>query len=115
MGHGSACDGLSRQLLGRQVGRRRGDVDHDGGGQTETVAEGLLEIDQARIGVDDLDTHDALAQRSIQQAADLEATQPEPLTDLLLAELHPVVQLRDEDHLAHIAAVAAPRGQRLLR
>ena len=42
------------------------------------------------------------------EAADLEPAQAEPLTDLLLAQLQPIVGLRDADHQARVAQRVLP-------
>jgi hypothetical protein len=58
--------------------------------------------------VDDLDPHDRFLDGAIEQPAHLEAAEPQALTDLGLAEVQPVVELRDPHHQADIARASTP-------
>ncbi len=58
--------------------------------------------------MDDLDPDDGLLDRAVQQPAHLEAAQAQPITDLGLAQVHAVVELRDPHHEADIARTSTP-------
>ena len=114
--HGDLGHGVAREVVGLLAGRGGGNVGDHGGGQPEPGHQRVLEIHEAGGGVDDLDADDGLLHRAIQQPAHLEAAEAQPVTDLGLAEVHAVVQLRDPHHQADIARTSTPDCEhRLLR
>ena len=92
------CDTLTREELIVRRGSRRGDVDHDGPAEPEPLRQGVLELDQACGRVDDLDPDGCLAQRAVEETADLEPAHAQPLADLVLRQVHPVVELGRAQH-----------------
>ncbi len=58
--------------------------------------------------MDDLDPHRRLAQRPIQEPSDLEPADAQPLTDLVLGEVQPVVQLGGTEHQSRLPRERLP-------
>ena len=85
-----------------------GDVGDGRGVEGEARHERVLELHEPGIRMDDLDPDDLLLDRAVQQATDLEPAEADPLADLRLAEVQPVVELGDPHHLADVAG--APLG-----
>ena len=93
LGHTLAGEEL---LVGGRAGRRH--VDDDRAAQAESLDEGVLELHEPGGGMDDLDPDGRLAQGAVQEAADLEAADAQPLADLILGQVQPVVELGGAKH-----------------
>src|SRR5450759_3700188 len=103
---------ISWARVGR--GARRRYVDHDGAAQPEAVGERVLQLDEASGGMDDLDADGRLSQGPVEEPAPLEATDAKPLTDLVLGEVQPVVELGSTEHEPGLTRerLARARGRR---
>ena len=71
----------------------------------------VLEVHEPGGGMDDVDPDDRLLDRAVQQPADLEPAEAQPLADLRLGQVHAVVELRDPDHQPDVARTPAPDRQ----
>ena len=74
--------------------------------------ERVLQLHEPGVGMDDLDPDDRLLDRAVQQPPDLEPAEPDALADLRLAQVQPVVELRDPHHQADVARGSVSRSDR---